>query len=225
MDEDELDRYAVYRLLLLSFEKDVRSGDMEFDELIDIEKVAADICRPFIRLSSLDLRLSVNGEMWRKPPAPKKRYVRPLSIFRERKVEKGFCPVCGKRLPVDGKGKGRTKIYCSMECRVMAHREKNKTKRNCEYCGKEFWTYGKKFVKYCSSECYIQARFYSATPIPYDALHGPSGILYLLKKLEGDDSLSDKDFRYMVKLLIMELEEMIKPLDQIRMADDDGKEG
>ena len=45
VDEDELDRYAVYRLLLLSFEKDVRSGDMEFDELIDIEKVAADICR------------------------------------------------------------------------------------------------------------------------------------------------------------------------------------
>ena len=63
VDGDELDRYAVYRLLLLSFEKDVRSGAMEFDELIDIEKVAADICRPFIRLSSLDLKLSVNGEM------------------------------------------------------------------------------------------------------------------------------------------------------------------
>ena len=75
VDGDELDRYAVYRLLLLSFEKDVRSGDMEFDELIDIEKVAADICRPFIRLSSLDLRLSVNGEMWRKPPAPKKAHL------------------------------------------------------------------------------------------------------------------------------------------------------
>ena len=88
MDGDELDRYAVYRLLLLSFEKDVRSGDMEFDELIDIEKVAADICEPFIILSSLDLRLSVNGEMWRKPPAPKKKFMRPLSVFRERKVEK-----------------------------------------------------------------------------------------------------------------------------------------
>ena len=88
VDGDELDRYAVYRLLLLSFEKDVRSGDMEFDELFMVEKVAADICRPFIRLSSLDLRLSVSGEMWRKPPAPKKKYVRPLSVFRERKVEK-----------------------------------------------------------------------------------------------------------------------------------------
>ena len=88
MDEDELDRYTVYRLLLLSFEKDVRSGDMEFDELIDIEKVAADMIRPFIRLSSLDLRLSVSGEMWRKPPAPKKNFMRPLSVFRERKVEK-----------------------------------------------------------------------------------------------------------------------------------------
>ena len=224
VDGDELDRYAVYRLLLLSFEKDVRSGDMEFDELIDIEKVAADICRPFIRLSSLDLRLSVNGEMWRKPPAPKKRYVRPLSVFRERKVEKGFCPVCGKRLPVDGKGKGRQRIYCSGRCRTVANREKSKTKRNCVVCGKEFWTYGKKFVKYCSSECYVQARFYSASPIPYDALHGPSGILYLLKKLDADDSLSDKDFRYTVKILISELEEMVKPLDQIRMAEDDGKE-
>ena len=39
VDGDELDRYAVYRLLLLSFENDVRSGAMEFDELIDIEKV------------------------------------------------------------------------------------------------------------------------------------------------------------------------------------------
>ena len=224
VDGDELDRYAVYRLLLLSFEKDVRSGDMEFDELLMVEKVAADICRPFIRLSSLDLRLSVNGEMWRKPPAPKKRYVRPLSVFRERKVGKGCCPVCGKRLLVDENRKGREKIYCSARCRTMANREKNKTKRNCVVCGKEFWTYGKRFVKYCSSECYVQARFYSASPIPYDALHGPSGILYLLKKLDADDSLSDKDFRYTVKILISELEEMVKPLDQIRMAEDDGKE-
>lgn len=198
---------------------------MKFDDHLQVEKVAADICRPFIRLSSLDLKLSANCEKWKRPPDRKKKLVRPLSVFRERKVEKGVCPVCGKRFTVDEKRTGRKKIYCSMECRVMAFREKNRTKRNCVYCGKEFWTHGKKFVKYCSPECYIQARFYSATPIPYDALHGPSGILYLLKKLEGDDSLSDKDFRYTVKLLVMELEEMIKPLDQIRMADDDGKEG
>ena len=88
MDGDKLDRYAVYRLLLLSFENDVRSGYIEFDALLTVEKVVADIIRPFIRLSSLDLKLSVNGEMWRKPPAPKKNFMRPLSIFRERKVEK-----------------------------------------------------------------------------------------------------------------------------------------
>ena len=76
VDGDELDRYAVYRLLLLSFEKDVRSGNMEFDELLIVEKVAADICRSFIRLSSLDLKLSINGEMWRKPPAPKKQWLK-----------------------------------------------------------------------------------------------------------------------------------------------------
>ena len=72
VDGDKLDRYAVYRLLLLSFENDVRSVYMEFDELLTVEKVVADIIRPFIRLSSLDLKLSVNGEMWRKPPAPNK---------------------------------------------------------------------------------------------------------------------------------------------------------
>ena len=43
----ELDRYAVYRLLLLSFEIDVRSGDMKFDNLLQVVKVAADICKPF----------------------------------------------------------------------------------------------------------------------------------------------------------------------------------
>ena len=58
VDGDELDRYAVYRLLLLSFENDVRSGYIEFDELLTVEKVVADIIRPFIRLSSLDLKLS-----------------------------------------------------------------------------------------------------------------------------------------------------------------------
>lgn len=120
----ELDSYAVYRLLLLSFEKDVRSGDMKFDNLLQVEKVAAEICKPFIRLSSLDLKLSVNGEMWKRPPERKKKSVRPLSVFRERKAEKGVCPVCGKRFPVDEKGKGRTKIYCSARCRSMANREK-----------------------------------------------------------------------------------------------------
>ena len=106
----------------------------------------------------------------------------------------------------------------------MANRERSKTKWTRVVRGKALSTYGKKFVKYCSSECYVQARFYSASPIPYDALHGPSGILYLLKKLDADDSLSEKDFRYTVKILISELEEMVKPLDQIRMAEDDGKE-
>ena len=41
----------------MSFENDVRSGYIEFDELLTVEKVVADIIRPFIRLSSLDLKL------------------------------------------------------------------------------------------------------------------------------------------------------------------------
>ena len=49
-------------------------------------------------------------------------------MFRERKVEKGVCPVCGKRFTVDEKRTGRKKIYCSMECRVMAFREKKQDK-------------------------------------------------------------------------------------------------
>ena len=128
VDEDELDRYAVYRLLLLSFEDDVRSKEMKFDDLLQVEKVAADICRPFIRLSSLDLKLGANCEKWKRPPDRKKKLVRPLSVFRERKVEKGVCPVCGKRFTVDEKRTGRKKIYCSMECRVMAFREKKQDK-------------------------------------------------------------------------------------------------
>ena len=55
--------------------------------------------------------------MWKRPPERKKKSVRPLTVFRKRKVEKGVCPVCGKRFPVDEKRRGRTKIYCSMECR------------------------------------------------------------------------------------------------------------
>ena len=43
VDGDELDRYAVYRLLLLSFENYVRSGYMEFDELLTVEKGCADV--------------------------------------------------------------------------------------------------------------------------------------------------------------------------------------
>ena len=101
---------------------------MEFDELLTVEKVAADIIRPFIRLSSLDLKLSINGELWWKPPTPKKKYVRPLSVFRERNVEKGTCSVCGKRLPVDGKRKGRERIYCSGRCRTVANRELQRLK-------------------------------------------------------------------------------------------------
>lgn len=113
VEGDELDRYAVYRLILLSFEKDVRSGEMKFDNLLQVEKVAADICKPFIRLSSLDLKLSVNGELWKKPPERKKKLVRPLSVFRERKAEKGVCPVCGKRFHVDENRKGREDILFS----------------------------------------------------------------------------------------------------------------
>lgn len=97
----EFDRYAVYRLLFLSFEMDVRSGGMKFDNLLQVKKVAANICKSFIRLSSLDLKLSANGEMWKRQPERKKKLVRPLSVFRERKVEKGVCPVCGKRFTVD----------------------------------------------------------------------------------------------------------------------------
>ncbi len=35
--EDELDRYMIYRLILLSFEKDVKDGAMSFDDYVEHE--------------------------------------------------------------------------------------------------------------------------------------------------------------------------------------------
>lgn len=64
---------------------------------------------------------------------------------------------------------GRKRIFCSDRCRRAwwrAHPEKIQKKDSalytlvCQKCGKEYLSYGNKERKYCSQECYIQARFW-----------------------------------------------------------------
>lgn len=78
-----------------------------------------------------------------------------------------LCVCCGK--PIKQKHQGRTRRFCSDECRRKWWNE-NQDKRNeketaiykytCPYCGKEFSVYGNKKRKYCSHNCYIKDRFW-----------------------------------------------------------------
>ena len=74
------------------------------------------------------------------------------------------CLQCGK--PVIQKEKTKRRKFCSDVCRRKwwnAHPEqvnrKALYKNRCECCGKEFEAYGNNHRKYCSHECYINARF------------------------------------------------------------------
>ena len=73
------------------------------------------------------------------------------------------CLYCGSLITVV---KGRKeKRFCSDKCRNRwwnTHTEQVKRKAYyrlvCEYCGKEFESYGNKNRKYCSRACYADAR-------------------------------------------------------------------
>lgn len=79
-----------------------------------------------------------------------------------------LCKNCKK--PIKQKSKGRTRKFCSEECR-RSWWKANQDKRNeseeavykytCKNCGKEFSCYGNKTRKYCSHDCYIKYRFWS----------------------------------------------------------------
>lgn len=86
----------------------------------------------------------------------------------EEKVKRNLlCACCEK--PIKQKEQGRTKKFCSEECRRKWWRE-NQSERNksddatyqytCPHCGKEFSVYGNKKRKYCSHNCYIKDRFW-----------------------------------------------------------------
>ena len=71
------------------------------------------------------------------------------------------CIYCGK--PLDLPVKGSKKIYCSEKCRsayrrLLGELTEPKYQHVCKHCGKEFETVGNKRQKYCSRECYHQAR-------------------------------------------------------------------
>lgn len=67
------------------------------------------------------------------------------------------CRQCGKPIKQDP-GK-RLKVFCSPVCRTLWWNNQRMIGRGpekkCEYCGKEFRSYGNKH--YCSRECYLNA--------------------------------------------------------------------
>lgn len=73
------------------------------------------------------------------------------------------CRQCGKPI-LQAKGR-KAKYFCSDRCRNAwwnAHPEKVQRKAyyrlTCQFCGKEFVSYGNKNRKYCSRLCYADAR-------------------------------------------------------------------
>lgn len=73
------------------------------------------------------------------------------------------CRQCGKPI-MQHKGR-KAKYFCSDRCRNAwwnAHPEKVQRKAyyrlTCQFCGKEFVSYGNKNRKYCSRLCYADAR-------------------------------------------------------------------
>ena len=74
------------------------------------------------------------------------------------------CPQCGKKLGQTEKQKPRR--FCSDQCRQAwwnTHPEMVKQRAVysyvCPTCGKPFTAYGNSHRKYCSHQCYVQARF------------------------------------------------------------------
>lgn len=78
--------------------------------------------------------------------------------------ETDCCEFCGKHLSqTQGKKKKR---FCSRECCLNwwhSHPDRLSKKAvyefKCACCGKDFTAYGNSTRKYCSHECYINARF------------------------------------------------------------------
>ena len=78
--------------------------------------------------------------------------------------QQNCCPQCGKKLIQAEKQKPRR--FCSAKCRQAwwnAHQDLVKQKAVysyvCSTCGKPFTAYGNSRRKYCSHQCYVQARF------------------------------------------------------------------
>lgn len=77
-----------------------------------------------------------------------------------------LCIHCGKF--IRQKSHGRTRRFCSEECRrkwwkehpeARKPREASQSRYACSFCGIEFMAYGKEPRKYCSHGCYIKSRY------------------------------------------------------------------
>ena len=78
-------------------------------------------------------------------------------------VVQSACRNCGK--PVVQTAGKKAKLFCSDRCRNTwwnSHPEKIQRKAYysfiCEYCGKEFESYGNKNRKYCCRKCFTDSR-------------------------------------------------------------------
>ena len=81
-------------------------------------------------------------------------------------LSNAMCSNCGK--PIKQKRKGKARRFCSDECRRKWWKENPEQGQRketalyecaCEFCKKEFTSYGNKNRKYCSHECYVRGRF------------------------------------------------------------------
>lgn len=92
-----------------------------------------------------------------------KTYCRRIRLTEDSAKAVLVCKKCGK--PIKVKDKHRARQFCSDQCRAAwwyANRgSKSRTEYHliCANCGQPFVSIGNKARKYCSHQCYIDARF------------------------------------------------------------------
>ena len=199
--EDELDRYMIYRLILLSFEKDVKDGAMSFDDYVEAEREAADLCSPFIRVSSISLRRYLKDTCRKEDTVEKT----PKPVVIKDEDEIGTCKQCGQPFILNKRGVKSS--FCSSRCRVAYYRKQHSYEMTCAYCGKSFMTHKKRSAKYCSPECFYQDRFHtSKKSVKSSPAEEIQSLVKILKNIQDDRDISDTDFRKLLRLITKELE-------------------
>ena len=66
----------------------------------------------------------------------------------------GFCKQCGR--PLDMTGDHRNRLFCDDKCRSEFHNHRilhTPYICDCEFCGREFVSYGNPKKRFCSREC------------------------------------------------------------------------
>ena len=72
-------------------------------------------------------------------------------------VKKYVCKFCGKEFESKGNVKGEC-YFCSESCSDKWYYRNNQEIRICEECGKEFYAYKYKKIRFCSKECLKKGR-------------------------------------------------------------------